>query len=1062
MIYRFRGLELDDKLYQVRRAGREVRIRRRTFEVLAYLLQHRDQVVSKSELLEGVWGQTFVSESSLANCISELRTSLSDDSGSPQIIQTVYGRGYRFLASVEEPANGSLELEPLDSNDPAQQKSAETRNASPTERAKESFVGRARELEHLGFALDEALHRRGRVVLLVGEPGIGKTRTAEKFAEHARERGARVAIGRCDEGEGTPPYWPWVQILRACQAECDWETLRSTLGSDAAEIEQLVPEQRNAPSESPFRPAIHSDAARFRLIESVARFLVSLAQETPLVLLLDDLDNADRSSLLLLAFLSRRLRGSKLCIVGTHRAVGRTREQPLAQLLGDLTRESLADSLSMQPLEETDVNRYLELVSPQTLDPDLARRIYQRTEGNPLFVAELARLLLAKRPEPVSRHSRIEERRLLGLPAGLLATIGLRLDHLGPECRRILEIASAIGREFLPTLLHRAAPAKPRTCLDCLQEAIDAGLVSEVPSEDGVHAAGLFRFNHSLIRDAFYEGLALGDRVDIHRRIGAALEAMNLGDRDECAAEIGRHYSQSADPEDLEKAVAYCTRAGTEATRQFAHDKAADHFENALAALRKLGSIEEPRVCDLLLSQAEAFHRSHQYSRAKEALLQAVDRARRIGDVQRLARAALAWGGLDTLGALDHTWIGLLEEALRGVGEADSGIRAALLYSLVVARFPLDPPETSLALNQQALEMCERRGYEQGRSLGLGLRRSFLLGPDQLDESSTFANDTLVPELGSRDRGVELIERTFRLSERLEAGDASELDTEISAIERLAGQPDNHVLLNVRGIAALLQGRFQEAEGILQRLWGDPLNPIPDGACPPSFACPMFALLRDQGRLEVLEGTLRDAVTRSPNFPLWRILLAGLLAETQRPAEAGRHFDAMARQGFASLPRNGLWLGSVIHLSDICVQLADVERAATLHALLEPFAGRVATLAGLVYVGPTCLALGRLEILLGAWPAADHSLRRALELATRLEARPFEARAHASYAAMLLGRRHPGDREQARSELEQARALVDELKIRGAFEESLRRLEDSPRSQSPHLLSSPESPRYVA
>ena len=257
------------------------------------------------------------------------------------------------------------------------------------------FVGRQKEMGELKAALEDGLSGRGRMVTLVGEPGIGKTRTAEELVTYAGLRGCQVLWGRCYEEQGVPPYWPWVQAIRSYVREQEPEQLRSEMGSGAADIAEIVSEVRERLPDLKPSPQLDSpESARFRLFDSIVTFLKGASQGKPLVLVLEDLHWADMPSLLLLEFFTRELTGARLLLVGTYRDVELNRQHPLSETLAQLTRERVFDRILLRGLSEGDVGRFLEVTSGISPPRGLVRAVYTQTEGNPLFVTEVVRLLV--------------------------------------------------------------------------------------------------------------------------------------------------------------------------------------------------------------------------------------------------------------------------------------------------------------------------------------------------------------------------------------------------------------------------------------------------------------------------------------------------------------------------------------------------------------------------------------------------------------------------------------------------------------------------------------------
>ena len=298
------------------------------------------------------------------------------------------------------------------------------------------FVGRREEMRQLGIALNESISGRGGVVLLAGEPGMGKTRTAQELADHARRIGVRVLVGRCHEGEGAPAYWPWIQIVRAYAEDSDPSTLGSEMGRRAADVAQLG--DRLAGSVVP--PSVESAQARFLLFDSLATFFKNAARSRPLMLLLDDLHCADAASLLLLQFLSRENGDAPLLIIGTYRDTDAWGPGAVEETIAELARQPHAWRLQLRGLDEDDVARLMEWITGNPPARALVARVHEETGGNPFFVTEVVRLLDSG-----------EGRALEGgfVPSqGVQEIIGRRLRRLSAECNEVLTVAAVLGREF--------------------------------------------------------------------------------------------------------------------------------------------------------------------------------------------------------------------------------------------------------------------------------------------------------------------------------------------------------------------------------------------------------------------------------------------------------------------------------------------------------------------------------------------------------------------------------------------------------------------------------------
>ena len=351
--------------------------------------------------------------------------------------------------------------------DPGLDGSAVPEPAAETRRG--AFVGRESELAELVAGLDDAFAGRGRLFLLVGEPGIGKSRLAEELIAHARARGARVLVGRCWEAGGAPAYWPWVQSLRAHVRDSDTAALRSQLGAGAADLAQIVPELRERFPDLPEPLAPESEGARFRLFDATAEFLRNAAEGRPIVLVLDDLHAADAPSLLLLRFLARALGSTRLLLLAAYRDVDPVPGRPLTDMLAEVAREPATRRLSLGGLSEREVAEYVELTASELASPELVAALHDEAEGNPLFVGEIVRLLAV---EGVRSESPAAVR--LAIPQSVRDVIARRLTHLSRECNRVLVLASVIGREFGIDALARLAAVSVDELLETLDEAMAA------------------------------------------------------------------------------------------------------------------------------------------------------------------------------------------------------------------------------------------------------------------------------------------------------------------------------------------------------------------------------------------------------------------------------------------------------------------------------------------------------------------------------------------------------------------------------------------------------------
>ena len=897
--------------------------------------------------------------------------------------------------------------------------------AGPTaETARGPFVGRERELVELTAGLDDAFAAHGRLFLLVGEPGIGKSALAEELIALARARGARVLVGRCWEAGGAPAYWPWVESLRGYVRERDPAALRSELGSGAADLAQIVPELGDLFDELPQPTSLESEGARFRLFDATAEFLRAASETKPLLIVLDDLHAADAPSLLLLQFVARRLASARILLVGAYRDVDPIPGQVLASTLAEVSREPVSRRLTLSGLSEQDVAAYVELTAAAIASPELAHALCEETEGNPLFVGETVRLLSEEGVQPGSAVARV------AIPQSVRDVIARRLAHLSDECNRILVLASVLGREFALGALAELSEVSEEATLDALDEAMVARVVAEVPGRRGA-----LRFSHVLIRDTLYEGLTTVRRVRVHRQAVTALETLYGDDLGPHLAEVAHHAIAGTE---FDKALSYAERAGERALALLAYEEAARLYELALEASELAGAPDVEMRAELLLTLGDAQGRAGDVRRAKTTFLRAAEAARNAASPEQLARAALGYGGRFVWSRAwgDQQLVPLLEEALAALPDEDSRLRILLLARL--SGGPLRDTlarEQRVAMSESAVEMARRLGDETTLAYALEGRYETDWGPDVLEERLAVANELI--EVAERTGDAE---RTYAGHDCLfwalfEAGDLPAAYRQDSAATRLSDQMRQPAQLwdtvTRHAALALFEGRFADAENTIHEALEVGRLALTANA-QQAFDLQLYALRREQGRLvELLDGVER-AVGEYPAYPVWRYVLADVYAQLERADEARAAFDALAADDFPVYGEGGemQWLCSINLLPEVCRYLAETERASTLYELLAPYAGHNATTPPELCLGSVARSLGVLAATMSDWPQAVGHFEDALAKNAEMGARPWLAHTEYDYARMLLARGEPGDRERARELIAAAEESAERLGMR--------------------------------
>jgi len=892
------------------------------------------------------------------------------------------------------------------------------------------FVGRQRELAELRAGLEDAVGGRGRFFLVVGEAGIGKTRLAEELAREAAERGGVALWGRCWEGEGAPPYWPWVQVIRALLQGVPAEELRPAVGAGAPYLVPLVPELgerfRDLPALS---TSPRSEHARFYLFDAVATLLRSAAQRTPLVLVLDDLQWADAPSLLLLQFLAHELRDVRILLLGTYREVEVRQAPAVAEILGALGRDG--HHVPLRGLGEEEVRRFLEETIGRSPAPVLVRAVHRETEGNPFFVDEIVRLLVAERA--LERHEDPSPGRF-PVPQGVREAIRRRLAPLPPPAREALALASVVGREFDLAILHRACGLDPEALLETLGPALAREIVVREPG-----GVGRYRFAHALIRETLYEELGPAERIRLHGQIGEVLEEVHRTDPTPHLTALAHHFLEAAPARGADKALVYSTRAGRHAAASLAYEAAAAHFQSALEVLGLARPGDERERCELLLARGDVQWKSGDGRGARETFQQAAEIARRIGDAPLLARSALGFAGEGSRllwvrsEVVDQPRIELLEEALHRLGDGDPGLRAQLLARLAINLYWAPESERVVALSEEAVRLARQLGDPRLLAAVLRARWIALWRPEGAAERLAIADEIL--HLGERtgDRELALLGHRFRIVGFLEHGDVVATDREIEAWAQIAGELRQPLYLTDlamwRATRAIMDGRFADGEEQAQRAV-ELGQREPDVQPILRHEIQTFLLHFHKGCLDQLVGRSQPR-TGVPATMFQRCARAFVWSETGRQAEARRELSALAKEGFP-LPRDGAWVVSMSLLSAVAAELNDRTSAAQLYELLMPYAGRVGIFAaGLACWGSVSYHLGLLASTLGRVADAIRHYEDAATVHERMGARPFLAWTQLAHARLLLTRDAGARRGEAAALLTSALATARELGMDG-------------------------------
>ena len=899
--------------------------------------------------------------------------------------------------------------------------------ADDGKRMREQFVGRQEELRDLEVALEAALLGRGSIFLVGGEPGIGKSRLVDEFSDRARSLDAAVLSGRCWEAGGAPAYWPWVQALRAYLRAVDPITLRDQVGAHGGEVAHVLPELRGLLPDLPVLESPDSEGARFRVFDATSSFLKRAAAERPVVLVLEDLHAADVPSLLLLRFVAAEIGDAQLLVVGTYRDIELGPGHPLSAVLVELRREQATQAVFLHGLREADVSRLVGVVAGASASPRVAAAIYEGTGGNPLFVRELVRLLVAE--------GRLEEPLddpgvRLAIPRGVREVIDRRLAQVSEDSREMLIIGSVLGREFAIETLAHVSGCSASEVIDLLDEPIREGVVAEAPG-----GRYRMRFTHVLIRDALYDELGANRRMQLHRQIGTALEQLYRDDPEPHYAELAHHFFEAGPSGDARKAYEYAGSAGSRARKLLAHEEAVRLYELAMRVIQAGAPVNDSERCATRLALGDAQLRAGDAEGARATFLAAVELARRLNAPEALTNAALGYGGRYSWMAArgDPHMIPLLEEALSELDEADSTLRARVMARLSCAIRDQPFRQRRLQLSEEAVQMARRLGDVRTLAFALDARCIAVIGPDTYEEFGDTAGQVirLGETIGDTER--ELQGHIYLHSYELGLGNVAATRRALVAAQRLAEETQEPAYrwypASTAAALALFEGRFDDASDLITHAYelgrdAQVFNPAA------AYALQMLMLHLERGVPPYSEMSLRELAARHPTYAVLRCGLARYLVAHDRAAEATTVLDELAADDFGELYVDEEYLAGMTFLADVCCTLGRTDRAARIYDKLLPYADRNAVGYPETAVGSVARPLGVLAAMTRRWDEAERHFTSALEMNARMGARPWHAHTQHDYARALIDRAEPGDPDRALELLSAALVTYRELDMK--------------------------------
>ena len=853
------------------------------------------------------------------------------------------------------------------------------------------LFGRGHELRDLEELLSQAGQGRGGLAMLVGEPGIGKTRLADAAAEAATGMGFRVAWGRAWESGGAPPYFPWIQAL-------------AVLGLPVPDASLVT--------------AVEAEAARFQVFSAVAGELRAASAKAPTLLVLDDLHVADLSSLRMLQFVARELRSLKLAIVGTRRDVDARMTPEMESMLAKIAREGR--TLELRRLERADVARLVRAEGVRIagdLAAELEPAIWQASQGNPLFVGEIVRLLESS-PGDARRAP-------MPIPFGVREVIRQRLALLDEATLEALDVAAVMGvAADEPTLRAAMFVLTEKDGADvegAIAAARRAGIL------DPATGGGAISFSHALTRDALYQDVPRTKRVAIHAAVAAALERRDASPPP--VVEIAHHAIEAG--ADVVRRVA---RAAEGLSRACADEDAVALVERALAALE--ASKDERGAAELRLLLGRTRMRLGDLAGGRACALRVAETARSLEDNALFARAALAYGAELTAGHTDPTMRSLLEETLErldGAATGNASARMDLLKLRVLARARLaaclQPAPDPAAVARMSLDaVAEARALgddatllEVLRSAGATLGEAYFVPEGiELDRDAV----RIATSLG--DRAALLRARLRLIFALIEAGDVAGADAHIDAFEseaRATGQLRQvWPIPLLRSMRAMQEGRWADCDALVEEA-SELIERSAEPMAPYALLLHRWALAMETERSVVaFEPALLAMVSRWNDPETYSHVMIAMVRAFDGDANTAR--EHLARVSLDSTAgRIRITIGNLIAAA---MQSGATERAAEFYERVRHEEGNwlIGRFSGFFVKGTYGRYLGWLASTLGRRADAERHFEGALSLASAAGARPERARILAAYGSMLAT---GGDVERARPMLAEASALAVSL-----------------------------------
>ncbi len=1002
LIYRFDEFELDGHHYELRCRGEVRPLPRKGFDLLRYLLSQAGRVVSKEEIFEQIWPSLAVSENVLPVTIRTIRRVLRDEGG--VLLRTVRGRGYSIVCPVTE-------------------ESPERAQAGPEPAPERGFVGREALMQDLEAQFRAAQAGEGRILLIHGDAGVGKSRVLDELVHLLRPRTRLILRTRCSSEPGVPPYWPLSQALEQAQglfepppgsgepSDGGAGSAHAAGGTYASLVELLDPElNRGVP------PA----EVRFRFSRTVIRYLQELGSSAPVAILLDDLHEADLDTLHVVESVVREIAGVPVLIAASYRQGGSRRGGERSYLLARIAQATNAHQIRLVGFDEREIAQFIQQEAGVEPRAELVAALREKTEGNPFFLRETVRWLLEE--GGIDENCNLAE---LGLPATVRDVTLRRLDVLSEECRLLLSWASVIGSTFTIPVLEQVTEMSSDTILLQLGDAENARIISSRDPSGPPRPPGEYGFAHALTAEALYQEISAPERVRRHRRVAIALEVVSGRSITERVGELAHHFFQAAPAGEVDRAGYYAIQAAERALEMFAYDDAVTQFRNLLTIEEMRVPRDDVRYCNGLLRLGDALSRTGRYADSEQTFLRAAELASHLDSAELYARAALGVAG-DPFRRVGPEFKEdparpsareLLERAVEWMAEGSLEVRARTCAAL--ARRMVGSGTRAEELAQRAVELARDADSRTALFDALMAQLTVLVGPEHTEARLLLADEGV--QLAKSLDAKPLLAQAYaaRISLLIAIGDMDAADRDIAAFvalaKRLRVSRYMYDALRFRVCRAVGSGRFEEGRQLTNRLLelgrevGDPAA----GWIAGSNGMAMLSFV--ERKREILRAAAESIASQEHMEGPTADTFAAYFAMSSGDKQVARaRLERVAADGFAHYPKTEDWLWNLSLLADVCVSLRDVKRSEQLYELLLPYAHLNVVNRLSNYRGSLASVLGRLALILGDREAAKAHMQAAIEFNRKLGASVTVLVNRFFYAvALRLGA--PAERAEART-----------------------------------------------